>query len=203
MDDGVEATPEIVMFFLGPDGDLVGADPRTAERRTLGDVRRAWRTALEVERRQDPFGRNRLTPRPVQSTGRPAKPGFRDEILVTSPSSPDRVVAEAVRGGLFEPPLDGLDVDVDTMRSRRYELSWDATLRIRRLQRRPVRLRIYASPSLNVTALAMSPQRPRRAARRSFLRAGNRVMGELRDRLDERLGAGLAERSGPTRQRSG
>lgn|GEM_PF-630070 len=189
-DDRAEATPEIVMFFLGPEGELVDADPNSPPRRTLADVRRAWRTALEVERRQDPFGRNRLAPRPVQGSGRPARPGYRDEILVTSRRSPDLAVAEAVRGDLFEPPLDRLEVDAASLRSRRYELSWDATLRVRPWGHRPVRVRLYASPSLNVTALAMSPQRPRRAARSSFLRVGNSVMNALRDRLDERLASG-------------
>ena len=175
------------MFFLGPQGEFVDDDPNAPPRRTLADIRRVWRTAVEVERRQDPFGRNRAAPRPVQGTGRPAKPGYRDEILVTSRRSPDLAVAEAVRGDFFDPPLDRLDVDVTSLRSRRYELSWNATLRVRPWQRRPVQVRFYASPSLNVTALAMSPQRPRRAARSSFLRVGNTVMTALRDRLDERL----------------
>jgi len=186
-DERAEATPEIVMFFLGPQGEFVDDDPNAPPRRTLADIRRVWRTAVEVERRQDPFGRNRAAPRPVQGTGRPAKPGYRDEILVTSRRSPDLAVAEAVRGDFFDPPLDRLDVDVTSLRSRRYELSWNATLRVRPWQRRPVQVRFYASPSLNVTALAMSPQRPRRAARSSFLRVGNTVMTALRDRLDERL----------------
>lgn len=177
------------MFFLGPQGEFVEDDPSMPPRRTLADVRRAWRAALEVERRQDPFGRNRLAPRPVQGSGRPAKPGYRDEILVTSRRSPDLAVAEAVHGGLFDPSVDRLDVDMSSLRSRRYELSWDATLRVRPWQQRRVQVRLYASPSLNVTALAMSPQRPRRVARSSFLRVGNSVMNSLRDRLDERLGS--------------
>lgn len=187
------------MFFLGPQGEFVEDDPNAPPRRTLADVRRAWRAALEVERRQDPYGRNRLAPRPVQGTGRPARPGYRDEILVTSRSSPDLAVTEAVHGDLFDPPIDRLAVDGSSMRSRRYELSWDAVLRVRPWQQRRVQLRLYASPSLNVTALALSPQRPRRAARSSFLRVGNEVMNAVRDRLDERLGSpeGVTAPQGP------
>lgn len=185
-----EAGEDIVMFFLGPEGEFVDEDPSARPRRTIADVRRAWRATLEVERRQDPYGRNRLAPRPVQGTGRPTKPGYRDEILVTSGSSPERAVAEAVRGEIFDPPISRLVVDVDSLRSRRYELSWDATLQVWPWQRRPVTIRMYASPSLNVTALAMSPPKPRRVARPGFLRAGNRVMTSLRDRLDERIQAG-------------
>mgnify|MGYP001821907516 CR=1 FL=1 len=198
-DDRAEATPDVVMFFLGPQGEFVEDDPNAPTRRTLADVRRAWRAALEVERRQDPYGRNRLAPRPVQGTGRPVRPGYRDEILVTSRSSPDLAVAEAVHGDLFVPPIDRLDVDVASMRSRRYELSWNAVLRVSPWQQRRVQLRLYASPSLNVTALDLSPHRPRRTARASFLRVGNDVMNAVRDRLDDRLGSHEDE---PVSQRS-
>ena len=98
-DADTEAAPEIVMFFLGPDGEFLDEDPHAAPRRTLADVRRAWRAALESEATHDPFARNRLGPRPVQGTGRPAKTGYRDEIIVTARSSPERAVAAAVAAG--------------------------------------------------------------------------------------------------------
>ena len=60
----------------------------------------------------------------------------------------------------------------------------DARIALWPWQQRRVRLRLYASPSLNVTVLALSPTKARSAARRRFLRVGNRVMNELRDRLD-------------------
>jgi len=183
-DADTEAPPEIVMFFLGPDGEFLDEDPHAAPRHTIADVRRAWHAALESEARHDPFARNRLGPRPVQGTGRPAKSGFRDEIIVTARSGPERAVAVAVRSGLFSPPVNRLVVDESSMTSRRYELAWDARITLWPWQRRPVRLRLYASPSLNVTVLALSPPKARPAARRRFLRIGNQVMNELRDRLD-------------------
>ena len=93
LDGGTEAPPEIVMFFLGPDGEFLHEDPHVAPRRTIADVRRAWHTALETEAAHDPFARNRLGPRPVQGTGRPAKSGYLDEIVVTALSSPERAVS--------------------------------------------------------------------------------------------------------------
>jgi hypothetical protein len=179
-----EAAPEIVMFFLGPDGEFLDGNPQAAPRRTLADVRRAWHAKLETEAAHDPFARNRLGPRPVQGTGRPAKTGYRDEIVVTARSSPERAVAVAVRSGLFSPPVSRLAVEQSSLTSRRYELAWDARITLWPWQRRPVRLRLYASPSLNVTVLSLSPPKARAAARRRFLRVGNRVMNELRDRLD-------------------
>jgi hypothetical protein len=179
-----EAAPEIVMFFLGPDGEFLDEDPHAAPRHTLADVRRAWRAALESEAAHDPFARNRLGPRPVQGIGRPGKSGYRDEIVVTARSSPERAVAVAVRPGLFSPPLNRLAVEESSITSRRYELAWDGRIALWPWQHRRVRLRLYASPSLNVTVLALSPPKARAAARRRFLRVGNRVMNELRDRLD-------------------
>jgi hypothetical protein len=181
---GTEASPEIVMFFLGPDGEFLDEDPHAVPRHTLADVRRAWHAALESEAAHDPFARNRLGPRPVQGTGRPAKTGYRDEIVVTARSGPERAVAVAVRPGLFSPPVSRLIVDESSITSRRYELAWDARIALWPWQRRPVRLRLYASPSLNVTVLSLSPPKAKAAARRRFLRVGNRVMNELRDRLD-------------------
>jgi hypothetical protein len=184
-DADAEAAPEIVMFFLGPDGEFLDQDSNAAPRRTLADVRRAWRAALESEARSDTLGRNRLGPRPVQGTGRPGRAGFLDEIVVTARANPERAVAVAVGAGMFSPPVNHLAVDEASITSRRYELGWDARIALWPWQRRRVRLRLYASPSLNVTVLALSPLKSRAAARRRFLRVGNRVMNELRDRLDD------------------
>ncbi len=162
--------------------------PSVAPRRTLAEVGRAWRAALESEP-DDPHGRHRHGPRPVQGTGRPGRPGFRDEIVVTARSSPERAVVTAVRSNLFSPPIERLTVDETSVASRRYELTWEARLAVWPWQRRRVRLRLYASPSLNVTVLALSPVKLRGTARRHFLTVGNRVMNELRDRLDQRADA--------------
>ena len=161
---GTEAAPEIVMFFLGPDGEFLDEDPHAVPHHTLADVRRAWHAALESEAAHDPFARNRLGPRPVQGTGRPAKTGYRDEIVVTARSGPERSVAVAVRPGLFSPPVSRLTVDESSITSRRYELAWDARITLWPWQRRPVRLRLYASPSLNVTVLSLSPPKARAAS---------------------------------------
>ena len=80
--------------------------------------------------------------------------------------------------------LEGFAVETASITSRRYELAWDARIALWPWEHRRVRLRLYASPSLNVTVLALSPTKSRAAARRRFLHVGNRVMNELRDRLD-------------------
>jgi hypothetical protein len=181
-----DALPEIVMFFLGPDGELLD-DEITPQPRTVGDVVRSWKTALEAERQHPGYRRNRPDTRQVQGTGRPGRPGFRDEILVTLRSNPVVAVTEAVSGDLFVPPIGRLTVDGTSLEVDRYELSWQAVLRVSPWQNRSVRLRLYASPSLNVSVLSLVPPQQRSAAKSSFLRVGLKVMNQLRDRLDERV----------------
>jgi hypothetical protein len=180
-----DALPEIVMFFLGPDGELLDNETQT-ESRSISDVVKAWKHALEVESQQDGSYRNRDLTRQVQGTGRPGRPGFRDEILVTLRTGPVSAVAEALRADLFHPPIGRLHIDESTREVGRYELSWQAVLRVSPWQKRQVKLRLYASPSLNVSVLSLLPPQQRSSARRGFLRIGLRAMNELKDRIDER-----------------
>lgn len=173
------------MFFLGPDGELLD-DETSTKPRTVAEVVRAWRDALEVENRQDGFHRSRDLARQVQGTGRPGRPGYRDEILVTLRTGPVDAVTEALRDDVFSPPINRLTVDESTREVGRYELNWQAVLRVSPWQKRGVRLRLYASPSLNVSVLSLLPPQQRSAARRRFLRVGLRTMNELRDRIDDR-----------------
>jgi len=181
------------MFFLGPDGALLDDDSST-EPRTISDVVRAWRVTLEDESLQQGSYRSRDLARQVQGTGRPGRPGYRDEILVTLRTGPVVAVTEALRGDLFSPPIARLHIDESTREVSRYELNWQAMLRVSPWQKRRVRLRLYASPSLNVSVLSLLPPQQRSSARRRFLRIGLRTMNELRDRIDER--AETASRTG-------
>lgn len=179
----VEAPEEFRMFFLGPEGEFIDHDVPPPHR-TFAEVARAWRTALESEPGGDPWGR-RFGPRLVQGTGRPTRAGYRDEIIVTAGARPESAVAVAVRSALFSPPIRRLSVDETSLASRRYELTWQARLTLRPWHQRRVRVRLYASPSLNVTVLALSPEKSRPCASRRFLRVGNAAMSDLRDRLDD------------------
>lgn len=187
-DDGPAASPEIVMFFLGPDGEPL-TDPDGPPQRTIGDVYRTWRRAIEEEREQEEFHRYRPPDRKVQGIGKPGKTGYRDEIVVTLRSTPMHAVTEAIGGTLFDPPINRLTIDTGSVETSRYELRWRALIQISPWQRRAATLRLYASPSLNVSVLSLRPVKPRGIARRSFLRVGLRVMNRLRDRVDERVAA--------------
>jgi hypothetical protein len=179
-----EAPEDFVMFFLGPDGEFLEHEAAAAPHRTVAEIGRAWRALLESDPRAHAHSR-RLDPRLVQGTGRPTRGGYRDEIVVTACASPESAVAVAVGSTLFSPPIRRLAVDESSLTSRRYELGWDALVTLRPWHRRRVRVRLYASPSLNVTVLAMSPVTSRPSATRRFLAVGNQTMNDLRDRLDE------------------
>ncbi len=180
------ASPEIVMFFLGPDGEPSQPEPEPTPR-TLGEIYRTWRTALAEERDREEFNRTRPVARQVHGTGRPGKAGFRDEIVVTIRSSPMEAVAEALTGAVFDPPIPRLSVDESSLRASRYELSWHARIRVSPWLTRDARLRLYASPSLNVSVLSLFPLKQRPIAKSSFLRKGLRVMNALGARIDERV----------------
>ena len=106
---------------------------------------------------------------------------------MTLRSNPVLAVTEAVGGDLFVPPIGRLTVDGPSLEVDRYELSWQAVLRVFPWQKRSVRLRLHASPSLNVSVLSLIPPQQRSAAKSSFLRVGLKAMTQLRDQLDERV----------------
>ena len=184
-DPGGEVSPEIVMFFLGPDGEFLADDPHAAPRHTLADVRRAWHAALESEAAHDPFA--------AQPAGPATGAGHRTSVQVGLPRR-DRRHRECEPGSARSRPRSCPSCSrrpsaVCSSTSRRSRAAATSSPGTRGLalwpwQHRPVRLRLYASPSLNVTVLALSPAKARPAARRRFLRVGNRVMNELRDRVD-------------------
>lgn len=129
----------------------------------------------------------RLTPgaRVVRGLDEPRRSGLPEEILVTLHADPGRAADVAVRGGLLARGTGRLQVEATSLSARHNELRWTATLQTTPWRRRPATLRLYGSPSHNVTILTLTPHRARRVATRSFLRIGMRSMTDLRDRLDE------------------
>lgn len=131
---------------------------------------------------------------PVRRTGHP------EEILVTLRSRPTvaREIAAAVP--VFESGLRRLRVDPATIRRGQRELSWDAVLRAPLWRRRRATLKLFASPSSNVSVLTLTPKRPRRAARSGFIRAGVRALHDICERIDtvaeSRPGAGAGPQPG-------
>jgi hypothetical protein len=127
-----------------------------------------------------------LTPPPATyTTGH--RYGCFEEILVTFVGHPRESVPDVVPGTVFQAERRRLRVDPTSLYVEDNELRWAATLRTHRWWwRRRATLRMFGSPSTNVTVLTLTPTRPHRLATRAFVRQGRRAMTELRDRIDRR-----------------
>ena len=98
---------------------------------------------------------------PRQGTGtrpngeRAVRLGHAEEILITLALKPFEAMDVARLGGVFHPPIRGLRVDLDSRRDGDFEVSWKAVLHTAPLRWRAASLRLYASPSLNVTVIRL------------------------------------------------
>ena len=132
-----------------------------------------------------------LTPR--QGTGtwpngeRAVRLGHAEEILITLPSKPFEAMDVARLGGVFDPPIRGLRVDLDTRRDGDFEVSWNASLHIAPLRWRAASLRLYASPSLNVTVITIVPNKARKVSSRLFVRFGLRSARQFGAAIERQL----------------
>lgn len=112
--------------------------------------------------------------------------GHAEEILITLPSNPFKAMDVARTGRPLVPPIRGLRVALDSRRDGDFEVSWNGALRAP-IRWRNVSLRLYASPSLNVTVLTIVPDKARRILSRSFVRVGLRVARELAGQIEGQL----------------
>lgn len=113
--------------------------------------------------------------------------GNAEEILITMAANPFAVMGVARTGRVFDPPIQGLHIDFDSRRDGDFEVSWTAALRAP-LRWRKVSLRIYASPSLNVTVMTIVPDKARQISSRWFVRLGLRAARQLARQIDTALG---------------
>lgn len=112
--------------------------------------------------------------------------GNAEEILITLPSNPFAAMDVARSDHIFEPQIRHLRVDSATRRDGDFEVSWSGALRAP-VRWRKVSLRLYASPSLNVTVLTIVPQNARKISSRSFVRRGLQAARELARRIEHEL----------------
>lgn len=109
--------------------------------------------------------------------------GSSDDVLVTLLAHPATTADQAVNGTALRASR-RLRVDVSGRRSERRDLVFDASLRTFLWWRRPARLRLYGSASMNVTILTLTPAVPRRRSSRWFVRAGYRAMERVVEELE-------------------
>ena len=123
---------------------------------------------------------------PARSVGfeRPSRSGYPEEIQLTLRSRP-RIAKQAAAGmAEFDSTARRLRVDASTMRESDRELSWDVVLRAPLWRRRRATLRLFASPSSNVSVLTLVPTKPHRVAHKHFIRAGLRALAAVCERID-------------------
>ena len=182
---GPSADAEIVMFFVGDDGEPL--DPWAPEDRDRDE----GPESVPVEPGGLPAATVAAFAHPPVPPSRPWGPrparwrhqGCAEEVRVPVLGQPRVVTAVAVRSGLLGRSTGDLDVDLDTAVADYGCVTWAASLRQSAGRRRPASLRMYGSPSGVVTLCVLTPLHPRVRPSRSFLRAGLSAVMALRDEL--------------------
>ncbi len=128
--------------------------------------------------------------RPGGYRDRPTRDGGREDVVAPVPVLPGRASRALHTGELFDDPLPGLRVDVESLVVGAHGSSWDATVSWGRLRRRTRRatLRAYPSRSANLTVLELVPTRPRLIHTRAFIRAGVPAIATLCSRINRAAG---------------
>ena len=112
--------------------------------------------------------------------------GNAEEILITLPSNPFAAMQAARAADVFNPPIRGLRVDLGSRQDGDFEVVWHAALRAPLFWRK-VSLRIYASPSLNVTVMTIVPDKARKISSRWFVHMGLKGARDLAQRIEASL----------------
>lgn len=108
--------------------------------------------------------------------------GNAEEILITLPTNPFAAMDAARSAMLDMAEIPRLRIDRDSQRSGEFEVQWSAALRAP-IRWRKVSLRLYASPSLNVTVMTIVPVKARKISSHWFVRNGLRTAREFGRRV--------------------
>lgn len=134
----------------------------------------------------DPIGAPRSGTGTWPNGERAVRLGNAEEILITLAANPFASMDAARHGADPTGPIRGLRVEPDSRRDGEFEVSWKASLRAP-VRRRAVSLRLYASPSLNVTVMTIVPEKARKISSRSFVRVGLRVARDFAQQIEAEL----------------
>lgn len=125
---------------------------------------------------------------PRQGTGtwpngeRAVRLGNAEEILITLPTNPFEAMAAARAISGNEGLARSLQIAAGSERVGEFEVGWSGSLRAP-VRRRPVSVRLYASPSLNVTVMTIVPAKARKISSRWFVRNGLRAAREFGEQI--------------------
>ena len=99
-------------------------------------------------------------------------------------ADPEVAITAMLDGTPLEPQIRGLRVAVASKVADHRGVTWKASVRPAfSPRRRRARLRVYPSPSTNITFIELIPDRPRRRRSAGFIRSGVRITEALGNRL--------------------
>lgn len=182
----------IEVFGVGPDGELMPIESLAQRRRqgqhqTHGQADRVW-SGMTLnddgpEASTSSGHRGRRGQLPGGYDDRKSRSGGREDVMAPVPVLPG-VASHALHSGeLFQRPIPGMTVDVESLEVDARGSSWKAVVDCGRLRPRPATLRAYPSPSLNLTILELVPTRPRLIHTRAFVKAGVGAVATISRRL--------------------
>jgi hypothetical protein len=193
--EGTTSDPDAIWKGDVDDADIVMTAAEHAARRAERDLAARRRTLVEMF--GEPVGslvaeqvslqhRRRGDSRSGAPIDQARTAGCREEIQVSVLAHPV-VAAELIDDLMLLHDLAGVSVDESSRESHRKQITWDARVRTTPWSHRRARLRLYGSPSSNVTVLTLTPIRSRRRGTRLFLRAGLASMFDVRTRVERAL----------------
>ncbi len=171
--------PEVEVFVPGPDGEPL----EVAEAAGAQEVLRELGTSLTQGLHQLGELHAAQGTRLGSSVDRATRDGSREDVMTPLLLDPSRAFAAIGHGTMFDPPLPLVDIDSASLEVDSRGVSWRAVVRTGRYRRRPATLRLYSSPSANLTVVELVPDKPRWIWTWSFVRAGVAAVDELADRL--------------------
>ena len=192
-----EQPPPVEVFGVRSDGELIPlrsgssnhsefsrppvrpSSPKpSSSPRVPADVERRWELESGKPNRPGGYGDRR------------SRTGGREDVVTPVPVLPGPASRALHTGQLFDEPLPGLDVNVDSLTIGTDGSSWDATVTWGRLRRRSrsATLRAYPSRSANLTVLELVPLRRRLIHTRAFIRAGVPAIATLSCRINRVAG---------------
>ena len=189
-----EQPPPVEVFGVRSDGELIPLRPGSSNHtkpsrppvspappsgpRVSADPERRWE--LEIGKPNRPGG----------YSDRRSMSGNREDVVAPVPVLPGPASRALHTGEVFDEPLPGLDVNVDSLTIDTHGSSWDATVTWGRLPRRSrsATLRAYPSRSANLTVLELVPRRRRLIHTGAFIRAGVPAIATLSCRINRVVG---------------
>ena len=174
--------PASFAYWIGDDGEPIGplgvpepVNPVESLREVGEWCSHQIGKAREVEAAPGPrFG---------QAAGQAQRTGSTEDVVEALWLRPAIATAAARRGEVFNPPLERLTIEADSLEMSGGSCSWQVTVQTGRFRTREATLRIDPSPSGVFTVLQLVPAHPRRVRTRSFVAAGVPAISQLSNRL--------------------